>query len=211
MPPVDLTRTLHLVEQAQAGDRDSLDRLIARYYDRVLRIVRIRLGKKLRRDFESGDILQDAFVVAVKKFDEFEMRDEASFIRWLRTIVEHQITDKADYVDAERRNRAHEVESEGKAGNDGEPVAIEPEAAQTGPLDALVKREGMEQVERFLAGLDEKYRELILMRDYEGHSWDRIAELCDRPSEDAARMMYRKALLELGMAIRNGRAAQDQP
>lgn len=211
MRPPELTRTLELVKQAQTGDRDALDRLFARYYDRVLSIVRIRLGRKLRRDFESGDILHDAFQVAVRKFEDFEVSDEASFIGWLRTIVEHQITDKADYVNAERRNRAREVERDAGGSDEESPAIHEPASPRTAPLDALVKREGAARVESFLSELEPDYRDLILLRDYEGHSWDRIAELLDRPSPDAARMMYKTALFELGKRIVQRRHDATEP
>ena len=46
------TETIDLVRRAQRGDDDALNRLIDRYYDRIQRIVRIRLGPRLRRDLE---------------------------------------------------------------------------------------------------------------------------------------------------------------
>jgi RNA polymerase sigma-70 factor (ECF subfamily) len=200
MASAEVTRTLELVRQAQTGDRASLERLFERYYDRVRRIVRIRLGARLRRDFDSGDILQDAFAVAVRKFDEFEIRDEASFISWMRTIVERQITDKVDWQAAASRNRAREVATVGT--DEPEAAVHEPAAASTAPLDRLLEDEGRRLVELHLTQLDAKYRDLILLRDYEGHSWDRIAELTGRPTPDAARMMYAKALVELGSLVR---------
>jgi RNA polymerase sigma factor (sigma-70 family) len=167
--------------------------------------VRIRLGGKLRRDFESGDILHESFRVAVQKFEDFELSDEANFIGWLRTIVEHQITDKVDYVDAACRSRGREVEIDA-TGADGEPAAIhQPSSPRTAPLDALVRQEGAAQVETYLSQLEPAHRDLIVLRDYEGHSWGRIAELLDRPSPDAARMMYNTALFELGKRIVRGR------
>jgi len=49
----DLQPSMLLLRRAQAGDRDALNDLIVRYYDRVFRIVRIRMGKRLRRTMES--------------------------------------------------------------------------------------------------------------------------------------------------------------
>ena len=40
--------TINLVHRAQNGDGEALDRLIGRYYERVRRIVRLRLGPRLR-------------------------------------------------------------------------------------------------------------------------------------------------------------------
>jgi hypothetical protein len=45
----DVTRSLDLMAKAQHGDKDALNRLIARYYDRVRSIVRARMGARCAR------------------------------------------------------------------------------------------------------------------------------------------------------------------
>ena len=65
--------SVFLVRQAQDGDLEALGRLFERYYDRVRKIVRARLGRNLRAAVDSVDVMQDTFVAAVQAFDRFEM------------------------------------------------------------------------------------------------------------------------------------------
>ena len=90
-PSVDLTVSLDLVRRAQGGDDQALNKLVERYYDRVRRIVRLRLGNNLRECVDSADILQNTFIAAVQSFQAFEMREEASLINWLSRLAQHQI------------------------------------------------------------------------------------------------------------------------
>ena len=52
------------------------DRLFARYYKRVRKVIRARMGPRVRRACDSDDVLQRTFHIAVLKFDDFEMRNE---------------------------------------------------------------------------------------------------------------------------------------
>jgi DNA-directed RNA polymerase specialized sigma24 family protein len=57
-------------------------------------------------------------------------------------------------------------------------------------------------VERCIAALPEEYRELIILSDYTGASWEAVAETTGRPSAAAARMMHVRARIELGKLLR---------
>src|SRR5678815_4319260 len=105
----DLTKSFDLIRRAQAGDPPALNRLCERYYDRVRRIVRIRLGPALRSRLEVEDILQDTFVAAVRDFQGFQVRNEGSFINWLAKLAEHKITEAADYFGAKKRDWKRET------------------------------------------------------------------------------------------------------
>lgn len=199
----DLTVSLDLVRQAQGGDEASLNRLFERYYERVRRIVRLRLGTRLRQGVDSGDILQETFIAAVRAFETFEMRDEASLINWLSRLAERQIIAAADYHGAKKRDHrkrvalpgASTVESAGRMGT--EFAAKEPH-----PLEKLLESETSEQLEECLQDLTEEHRELIILRNYAGCSWEAVAEETGRPSASAARMMHARAMIELGKKMR---------
>jgi DNA-directed RNA polymerase specialized sigma24 family protein len=59
-------KTQRLVTLAQAGDESALDRLCNVYGERVRRIIRLRMGKELRSKMESMDLVQDAFISALR-------------------------------------------------------------------------------------------------------------------------------------------------
>ena len=59
-----------------------------------------------------------------------------------------------------------------------------------------------ELLEACVADLSDEYRELIILREYAGASWEEIARETGRPSADAARMMHGKAMLELSKLLK---------
>jgi RNA polymerase sigma-70 factor (ECF subfamily) len=197
----DVTRSLDLVRQAQAGDDQALNRLFARYYERVRRIVRLRLGNRLRESVDSGDILQETFAAAVRAFQGFEVRDEASLIHWLSRLAEHQIIAQADYFAARKRDQRRSVPLHGAAEED-DSFQISFADDSTRPLERLADREQAKIVEGCLAELAEDYRELILLRNYAGASWEAVAAETGRPSAAAARMMHARAMVELGKLVK---------
>lgn len=205
--PDDVTRSLDLVQQAQAGDREALNRLFARYYERVRRIVRLRLGRRLRETVESGDILQETFVHAVRAFENFEVRDEASLIAWLSRLAERQIIAQADYHGAKKRDHKKNVPLQASSESGTFEVAYLDD--QTRPLEHLADAEQAGIVEGCIAELSEDYRELILLRNYAGASWEAVAEETGRPSAAAARMMHARAMVELGRLVRQAGGSGD--
>jgi RNA polymerase sigma-70 factor (ECF subfamily) len=199
-PPGDFSITLDLLRRAQGGERAALQPLLERYYERVRRIVRLRLGTALRRRLDSGDILQETFLAAIRNFARFELRDEASFINWLAVLAENQIRDAADYHGAQKRaiDRQVPLEFTDRSG----PIGLDPVASDLLPPGAASRAEEIARIESAIERLPPEHRELILLRDYAGASWDVIAEHTGRPSPDAARMMHAKAMVQLARLAR---------
>lgn len=210
-----ITKTIELVRDAQGGDEIATNRLIERYYERVRSVVRMRLGKKLRRNLDSGDIVQQTFLAAIQQFDHFEMRDEASLINWLAKYAERQITDEADRYSAKKRNVDRQVALDGSGSESGsDPKAFELPDMHTRPMDRAVKNEDRELMEDCMEELPVQYRELIVLRDYVGLSWEDIAKKTGSPSDAAARMKHAKAMLELSKILKQhgveGQAEKDK-
>ena len=184
----------------------ALDRLFERYYERVRRIVRLRMGRELRRSVDSGDILQETFQVAVRSFDSFQVRDEASLINWLSKLAERQVLSAAAHHRARKRDKRREVLISDVGSRDaskaGSSMPMDLAASTTGPLEHLSAAEQTEIVEDCIRGLEEEQRELIILRDYAGASWDTVARETGRPSEAAARMAHSRAVIELAKRIR---------
>ena len=190
------TDTLDLVRDAQEGDREALEQLFARYYPRVLKIVRLRLGAKLRQRVESIDVVQDVFTTAVRIFPRFEMRSEGSLVHWLSKLAENTLRGMFDQIYAQKNDPTREQPIAGKDAS-GETVWNEPMAELAIPLDQAIRDEESELVDSCLETMPSAYRELILLRNCAGLSFREIAAMTSRPSEGAARMMHAKAMLDL--------------
>lgn len=195
-----LTRTLVLVQAAQAGDRQALERLFSRYQDRVRRIVRLRLGPALRQRLDSGDILQQVLLDAFRSLDRYEPRDEAGFLAWLSSIVENRMRDAADYHGADKRDVARQFSLDDSSSDASPAQRLEDE--HTSPPEVAERAEAVQRLEACLASLPEVDRELVVLRDYIGLSWSEIAERTGSPSPDAARMRHASVLIDLGRRLR---------
>jgi len=199
----DLTKSFELVARAKDGDDSALNRLFTRYYDRVRRIVRMRLGPRLRAQVDDSDILQETFAAAVEAFDRFEMRDEASLINWLAKLAERKIIAAADYYSAKKRDSRREVRLPSNARfEDSSVIARELASSIDAPAELAADDEMRNIVEESVGELPEDYRELIVLREYAGASWEVIANETGRPSAEAARMMHSRAMVELSKLVR---------
>lgn len=199
----DIDVTLDLLHAARGGNRTALDELFERYSGRVLTIARARLGRGLRRRLESRDILQEALAEAFQSFDRFEVKTESAFLHWIAQIVEHAITRKATYFSAQKRDDRGALSVEGP----GTPDATSPEISvpDDGETPSMTIGGAEEQaiVTECLGDLPDRYREVILLRDYAGASWDEVARHTEHPTTGATRMTHARAKRALGKLLRD--------
>lgn len=196
----DLTKTWDLVHKAKGGDAEALDRLFARYYEKVRRAVRARIGHQLRARLETADILQSAFARAFVNFDRFEMRTEGSLLHWLAEYAQGQVRDAADEQNAaKRRPPGGLVDIDAKV--DGRPT-IELPASGAEPGESAANAELDRAIERCLDELPEHYRNVIVLRDYDGLEWSEVATRLAKNTESAARELHRRATHELAARLR---------
>lgn len=189
-----------LTRYRDQGDPAALNALLARYYERVRRIARIRMGPRLQRWTESDDLVQNTFAVAFRKLRGFEVRDHSSLIQYLSRVLENQIRDAVQYFDAPKRNPSpgQLVSADAvAAGEEDEPRARAPR-----PEEEAVSREFGEIYDECVRDLDPLHREVVLLREYADASWTEIREALDRPTEHAARLLYSRAQIKLADRLR---------
>jgi RNA polymerase sigma-70 factor (ECF subfamily) len=194
--PQDIKTTLILVNKAKAGENHALNLLLDRYMQRILRIVRMRLGSQLRQKTESMDVVQEVMIRAIKGFENFEAKDEGAFLRWVSQLVQNQIRDLADYHSAEKRDFKIEVSSTKKNEADRSLLSQLPANSLYKPNIQLQLKEDVLELEAALDQLPEKQKEIIIMRQYEGITFKDIG-LEMKCSEDAARMQFARAMDKL--------------
>jgi RNA polymerase sigma-70 factor, ECF subfamily len=194
----DLGLSRALLSRARDGDGDALNELFTRYYDRLRRIVRIRLGPEARRMVDSGDIVQETFHAALAGLVDLRITDDGELLRWFARVAENRIRDEVDRQRAAKRSvdreRALDAATERSSLADG----------ATTPPDGAYRAEVREVLDAALAGLSEEYREAILLRDFCGAEWATIAAKLGRESVHAAQQLHQRAWIKLR------RAAQDR-
>jgi len=207
----NLTQTWELVQRAQGGDNDALNRLFQRYYERVRRSVRARIGSRLRLRLDSEDILQPTFAKAFENFDRFEMRHEGSFLHWLAEYAKRQIHDAADRENAIKRVPLDHLRSIDDDGGDESRPRMEVPGRTTGPIDRVVRSEREIAVEECLDQMAEHHRMVIVLRDYDGLEWNEVAEKMHKNTDSAVRELHRRAMLELAKLLRRRGMGPEKP
>ncbi len=205
-------RTVELVRLAKAGDREALEAVLGRYYDRVQRAVRIRMGARVRSWTDSVDIMTRTFMKALEKFDTFEMRNDSSLLRWLVTIAEGMIRDAADERNAKKRDpdRESPIERTSAAGTTVHVPLADPATTITSQMG---RSEDRELVDRAIEALDPGDRELLVEHYYMDASFEEIAEragLLDRDADVARRQQAADAVRKRAAAARARLAIQLQ-
>ncbi len=197
-----LAETIELVRLAQRGDGAAINELFGRYYERVRRVVGLRIGPQLRARLETEDIVQHAFAKAFEKFDGFEMRDEGSLLHWIAEIAERQVRDAVDLQNARKRRppTGHVcVDLDASGTRD---VDLDPPASGVGPATKVGGWEEERAIDQCVDELPEQFRRVIVLRDYEGLEWQEIRKVLGKNSESAARDLHQRALLELTLLLR---------
>jgi RNA polymerase sigma-70 factor (ECF subfamily) len=155
------------------------------------------MGGEIRSKLDSMDVVQDAFVLALRDLEDFSYRDEGDFLRWLSTIVENRIRDNMKKLHADKRNIRKEVplrnhlpttkrSSAGAAG----PIAT------TTPSVILSRREDLDKLDKAIDKLRPEYREVIILKKIEGLSYREIGNRLGK-STDAVGMLVSRAMISL--------------
>ncbi len=92
-----------LLDAAKNGDREALARLVEIHEPMLVRWARKRLGYPLRTLEETRDIMNDTWMVVMRKMPRFQYDDSTSFARWLRGIVTRIVLQKANGGHIKRR------------------------------------------------------------------------------------------------------------
>jgi len=201
----DFNATVNLLGQYRDGDRQAVDALYDRYFDRAHAVVRMRLGRALRAKVESVDIVQDAFLASLRGLDNVSCNNEGDFFHWLCKIIENRIRDQADHVFAAKRDAAREKPL-AAAGPSGDSVfgPLKELARNTlSPASKIVRIEDIKRLEASIDALPDNQREALLLVRYEGMSYQQAGEKLEL-TPDATRMLVARAIVALSKSMGSG-------
>jgi RNA polymerase sigma factor (sigma-70 family) len=181
--------TRQLFEQARHGAPEDVNAFYERCAKRLLPLIRLRLGRTLRREMESRDILQ---TVLCKSFERLsQVDDPAAVMSWLARIAENEIRDQADYHQRQRRDAARRAPLDD---------AADVPAPVRQALSQAILGEQAKALEAALDSLPDAARELIILRKLEELTFPEIARRLGK-SEDACRMAFSRAMAALTLSM----------
>ena len=155
-----------LVRECLGGDEHAFETLLLRYqgpvFNAVLRMVR-------NRD-EAADLTQTAFLKAYEQLGKFDSRHK--FFSWLYRIA---INEAINHV--KRRGRL-------------EPLDGEWASTARNPEDVLVGSDLSRHVQEALMSISSEYRAVLVLRHFEGCSYDEIATIVGVPEKTVKSRLF---------------------
>jgi RNA polymerase sigma-70 factor (ECF subfamily) len=142
-----------------------------------LRARQLQLDRRLKRLWDSSDIVQDTYCRALEKLDQFEGGpSEGKLVRWLQRILDNIVKDKIDAAHAQKRDiglvqSMHEALSE----SHGRLEKIL-EAAQSSPSERAEREELLLKVSEALERLPQDQRDVVILHHVMEATASKIAE-----------------------------------
>jgi len=168
------------IDYPQGRGGQSFERLFDEYRPKLARMVVLRLDARIVGKVDVDDVLQDAFVAAARRIDDFLACPNVPLFVWLRQITSQVL------VDVHRRylgTRMRDVRREVGQGAEAPPSASSPMlVAQladslTTPSQFAVRNEMVDRLRLALEDLPETDREVLLLRHLEELSNNEVAEI----------------------------------
>jgi RNA polymerase sigma-70 factor, ECF subfamily len=172
-----------IVESCCMGNVDSFGVLVERYQKKMLNTAFRIIG-----DYEdASDAVQDAFLAAYKALPGF--KGDSRFLTWLTSIVVNHAKNKLSQ---------HKTLSKYIAGSIDETVETdegslrhEHASNDDSPHERLEKGELDKRVQKCICMLDPEYREVLVLREIHGYSYEELSEMLKLPEGTVKSRLFR--------------------
>ena len=150
-----------LIAATLAGSESAFAAIVERYQDRLFRL----LGRYCRDPVECEDLAQDVFLKVFRKLHTFQ--HESQFFTWLYRIAVNAATDHLSRA-SHRRLRLVGDDAVLDAGGDRD---------EQNPAAPLMTAELAAVTRAIVDSLPEKFRTILILREFEDLSYTEIAEV----------------------------------
>lgn len=180
-----------LLKRAQQGEMAAFEQLVSRHQHKVFAMA----ARMLRSDDDAAEVVQEAFLAAYRHLPEF--RGESAFGSWVYRIT-------ANYALMRLRHRkvTAQIEAPDPGPEFNERGSLIDEVADWSrdALDQTLDAELRKAIDDAAAMLPEEYRQVFLLRDVEGLSYEEIVQVTGA-SLPAVKSRLHRARLSLRAAI----------
>jgi RNA polymerase sigma-70 factor (ECF subfamily) len=193
------SETLELLARAGRGDEQAFGQLFGQHRERLKRMVRLRLSRRLQGRLDESDVLQDAYLEICRRLHEFVQNPAVPLYLWLRQMTGLKLAElHRRHLGTRMRDADREVSIYRGALPEADSASLAAHllGQLTSPSQAAIKAEmriKLQEVLNTMAPLD---REVIALRHFEQLSGDETAEVLGL-SKSAASSRYVRAITRL--------------
>ncbi len=166
-PPADTDEAL--VSLSGGGDLNAFETLVVRHQKRMLNIAYRLVGNY----DDACEVVQDAFISAYRNIGTF--RGEAKFTTWLTTITLNLSRNRLKQMKSLQSRLSYCLDDPVWA--DACESTMDPPSKEPSVLDRLEKQDIRSRVQGCIKALEQDYREVIVLRDMQGFSYDEIGNM----------------------------------
>ena len=193
-----------LLQRAKGGDQHALAALFARYRDRLRKMVRLRLDRRMAGRIDPSDVLQDAYLDVARRFSEYAAAPTVPFYLWLRALAGQRLVDlHRRHLGAQMRDAGQEVSLYRGALPTASSASLAQQllAGLTSPTQAAIRAEMQVRLQEALNSMDPIDREVVVLRHFEELSNVEAAEVLGIETSAASKRYIRairrlKAILD---------------
>ncbi len=158
-----------LVQRVLDGDKSAYDVLVLKYQHKIVQLV----NRFVKDPSEAQDVAQEAFIKAYRALDKF--RGDSAFYTWLYRIAIN--TAKNYLMSRSRRYSDYEVDVQ-----EAEQVENAPQLKGLDtPVTDLMNEQIIATIKQAIEKLPDEMRTAIMLREFEGLSYEEIAQTMDCP------------------------------
>ena len=198
-----------ITQRLRDGDPAAAGELFALCRERLKKMVRLRLDRRVQGRIDASDVLQEAFLDVQKKAPDFAAKPDLPAYLWLRLITtERLLILHRHHLGTQMRDAAQEV----SLGRGGPPAASTHSLANlllgrlTSPTQAAIRAERQARLQEALNGMDPLDREVLALRHFEELSNNEVAAVLGL-TKTAASNRYVRALKRLKEILTWGHAS----
>jgi RNA polymerase sigma-70 factor (ECF subfamily) len=183
-------REKQLIQKAKMGDESSFESLILSCQNKAFNIA-IRY---LKNEEDAMDALQESFIKIFRHLSSF--KEDSRFDTWVYRIVVNTCNDML------RKNSNQKITDSIFKTEDEKETVIEIPDMSGAPEEVLNKKEKTEHIISCLEKLSQDQKEIIVLRDVHGFSYDEISGMLDcsigtvKSRINRSRLKLREILLE---------------
>jgi len=188
-----------LLDAARGGDEAALAVLVERHRDRLERMVRLRMDRRLQGRVDPADVVQEAYLTVRGKFPQWSADPRLPFFLWLRLEVGQKLVDVHRFhLGTKMRDAGQEVSLHRGALPQVTSLSLAEHllGKLTPASHAAMRVELKLRVQEALNGMDPHDREVLILRHFEELSNAETAQVLGIKSS-AAVNRYVRALKRL--------------
>jgi len=172
-----------LVLSCRKGEIDAFEALVEKYQKKMLNVAYRMIG-----DYdEACEVVQDAFLSAYRSIKKF--RGEARFSTWLYSIVLNLSRNRRKQIKTRGAREVYSIDA--PAETEEGPLRRDPPDPGPSILEQMEKKEVDARVQGCISGLDSEYREVLVLRDIQGFSYEEIRDILKVPDGTVKSRLFR--------------------